>query len=75
MTIELICINEFELEGFKFKYGRKYNIIIGYYYHSYIVINNILKLPIEQIILDYNFSDKKGYRVIKNIDKRDFYHI
>lgn len=59
MTIELICINEFELEGFN---GRKYKIIIGYYYHSYIVINNILKLPIEQFILDYHFSDKKGFR-------------
>ncbi len=62
MKIELICINEFELAGFKFKYGRKYNIIIGYYYHSYIVINNILELPIEQIKIDYNFSDKKGFR-------------
>ena len=64
MTIELICINEFELEGFKFKYGRKYNIIIGYYYHSYIVIDN-KNLPIEQIILDYHFSDKKGYRKLQ----------
>lgn len=62
MTIELICINEFEEGGYKFKYGRKYKIIIGYYYHSYIVINNILKLPIEQIKIDYNFSDKKGFR-------------
>ncbi len=65
MKIELICINEFELAGFEFKYGRKYNIIIGYYYHSYIVINNNYNLPIEQIILDYNFSDKKGYRQLQ----------
>ncbi len=62
MTIELICINEFEQDSYRFKYGRKYNIIIGYYYHSYIVINNILELPIEQIKIDYNFSDKKGFR-------------
>ena len=65
MTIELICINEFELEGLKFKYGRKYNIIIGYYYHSYIIIDNNYNLPIEQIILDYHFSDKKGYRKLQ----------
>lgn len=65
MRIELICTNEFELEGFKFKYGGKYKVIIGYYYHSYIVIDNNKNLPIEQIILDYHFSDKKGYRKLQ----------
>lgn len=65
MTIELICINEFEQDSYRFKYGRKYNIIIGYYYHSYIVIDNNKNLPIEQIILDYHFSDKKGYRKLQ----------